>query len=106
MRLDRIPSETAIAPIKGKWHQELASILVEIYLLGELSLAYKAKQSQDIVNEMLPEVPPVRRVVRKVNSTFWFFREVLRYARDCALVSPETVRTRHRDKVQRMIQNH
>lgn len=105
LRLDRIP-EAAVSPIKGKWIKELAFIPIEIHLLCGLALAYKSKKSQDTVNEMLPVVPPIRRVVRKVSSTFWFFREVLRYGEDCVIASPETVRTRFRDKIQRMNQHY
>ncbi|MEM8505495.1 MAG: WYL domain-containing protein [Cyanobacteria bacterium P01_D01_bin.1] len=36
----------------------------------------------------------VRRVVRRVYSTFWFFREVRRYGPDCEIVGPPDVRDR------------
>lgn len=102
LRLDRI-SEAAIAPISGKWRNSLDSIPVEMHLLRGLALAYRSKH-QDITNELLPEVPPVRRVVRRVTYTFWFFREVLKYGEDCVIVAPDSVSERIKQKILTMCQ--
>lgn len=99
LRLDRIP-EAAIAPIKGEWRESLAYIPVEMHLFRGLALGYKTKTTEDISNEQLPESPQVRQVVRRVSSTFWFFREILRYGEDCAIVAPESVRDRFQQKLQ------
>lgn len=106
LRLDRIPLETAIAPIKGKWKNELDSISVTIHLLNSLAFAYRSKTSQDIENELIPEIPSIRCVVRKTTSTFWFFREILRYGEDCLIVSPDSVRTHFKNKIMRLFQNY
>ncbi len=97
LRLDRI-TEATVAPISGNWRSRLDEILVEIHLLHGLAFAYQAKP-QDVTNEWLPELERVRRVVRRVSSSFWFIREVLRYAPDCVIVSPESVRERLKHKL-------
>lgn len=92
LRLDRIP-EAAIAPIEGHWHSNLDQIEVEMHLFGGLAFAYQAK-SEDITNEWLADRQRVRRVVRRISSTFWFIREVLRYGADFVVIAPDTVRDR------------
>ncbi|MBW4544588.1 MAG: WYL domain-containing protein [Symplocastrum torsivum CPER-KK1] len=37
--------------------------------------------------------------MRKISSTFWFLREVMQYAEDCEIVSPESVRSRFTQKL-------
>lgn len=100
LRLDRI-QEAAVTPIKGSWLPHLDQVEVEMHLFKGLAFAYKAKP-EDSENEWLPDQARVRRVVRKVSSTFWFFREVMQYAEDCIVVSPENVRSRLREKVKSM----
>lgn len=96
LRLDRIP-DVAITRIEGQWRSRLDSVDVEMHLLQGLAFAYQAKPD-DQVNEWLTE-QTVRRVLRQVSSTFWFFREVFRYGEDCLIVSPEGVRDRFKAKV-------
>lgn len=97
LRLDRITDAT-VAPISGNWRLRLDEIPVEMHLLHGLAFAYQAK-SEDETNEWLVEPQRVRRVVRRVSSTFWFIREVLRYAPDCVIVSPDSVRDRFKNKL-------
>lgn len=97
LRLDRIP-EAAVVPIEGEWRPSLEQLEVEMHLLGGLGFAYQAKP-EDIADEWLADRERVRRVVRQVSSTFWFIREVLRYAPDCVVVSPDEVRDRLRQKL-------
>lgn len=104
LRLDRI-QEAAVTPIPGEWRSNLDAIEVEIHLLKGLAFAYKAKP-EDIDNNWLPEQPRVRRVVRKVSSTFWFFREVMQYGEDCVIISPDRVRDRFKEKVKSLCQNY
>ena len=96
LRLDRI-TEAAVVPIEGEWRSTLDQIEVEMHLFGGLAFAYQAK-AEDVTNEWLEE-RRIRRVVRRVSSTFWFIREVLRYAPDCVIVSPENVRDRLKQKL-------
>jgi hypothetical protein len=93
LRLDRI-TDASVSSIVGQWHPGLAVVLVEIYLFRGLAFAYRSKTNQDEVNEWLTDVPQVRRVVRRVSSTFWFLREILRYGQDCEIISPEPMRDR------------
>jgi len=96
-RLDRI-TEAAIAEIPGEWHSGLDEIEVEIYLLNNLAFAYQAKP-EDIANDWLPDKQKVRRVVRKVSNSFWFIREIMQYASDCVVMSPENLRDRLKQKI-------
>ncbi|MFN6487922.1 MULTISPECIES: WYL domain-containing protein [unclassified Nostoc] len=97
LRLDRIP-EAAIVPIEGKWHSSLDWIEVEMHLFSGLAFAYQAKP-EDNINEWILDKSRVRRVVRRVSSTFWFSREVMQYAPDCVVISPENVRDRLKQKL-------
>ena len=97
LRLDRI-QEAAVTPVEGQWLPSLAQIEIEMHLLRGLAFAYQAKP-EDSANDWLPDQPRVRRVVRKVSSTFWFLREVMQYAEDCVIVSPESVREQVKQKL-------
>lgn len=77
-----------------------------IHLFNSLAFAYRSKTSQDIENELVPEIPPIRRVVRKTTSIFGFFREILRYGEDCLIVSPDSVQTYFQNKIMRLFQNY
>jgi len=105
LRLDRIPPGTAILPVEGQWRSSLSQIEVEMHLFGGLTFAYKAKPT-DISNDWLTEKPPVRQVVRRISSTFWFIREVLPYGADCVVVSPESLQKRLTEKLIAMCQNY
>ncbi len=96
LRLDRIP-ESAISPLKAKWRSNLDTIDVEFHLFKNLAFAYNAR-SNDIVSELVGN-PPIRRVVRQVSSTFWFFRELFPYGEDCELIAPDSLRQEFRKKV-------
>ncbi|MBW4444377.1 MAG: WYL domain-containing protein [Plectolyngbya sp. WJT66-NPBG17] len=105
LRLDRIPA-AAITSVRGQWHSGLDDLEVELHLLRGLAFAYESK-TEDIANEWLTDSnPPVRRVVRKISNTFWFFREVLRYADDCVIVSPEGVRERFKQKLRSLFEQY
>jgi len=103
LRLERIAEAAIITPIKGKW-RNLDYIEVEMHLLRNLAFTYRSKTTQDIINELLPNSPSIRRVVRKVTNTFWSMREVLRYGKDCIIVSPESVRNKLKEEVRLMYQ--
>ena len=99
LRLDRIP-EAAISPLKAKWRAGLDTIEVEFYLYKGLAFAYSSKPKDDILNEPLAQNPPARRIIRRINSTFWFFREIFPYGEDCEIISPPEIREQFRQKVQ------
>jgi predicted DNA-binding transcriptional regulator YafY len=98
LRLDRI-TDASVSPVSRKWLTGLAFILVEIHLFRGLAFAYQSKTNQDEVNEWLNDPPQVRRVVRRVSSTFWFIREILRYGQDCEIISPDPVRDRLKQEI-------
>lgn len=93
LRLDRIPEEAAIASAQGHWQPKLSDIQVEFHLIHGLAFGYRSKTEADLSNEWMPD-QQIRRVVRRVHNTFWFFREVRRYGADCVVVGPEDVRDR------------
>jgi predicted DNA-binding transcriptional regulator YafY len=105
LRLDRIP-DAALGRVRGAWRSSLDTIQVEMHLLKGLAFAYEPKP-EDVVSEWLPDrSPPVKRVVRTVTNTFWFFREARRYGADCVIVSPEVVRDRFRADLLAMLESY
>ncbi|MBW4616469.1 MAG: WYL domain-containing protein [Desmonostoc vinosum HA7617-LM4] len=97
LRLDRI-TDAAVTLIYGEWRTNLDEIKVEMHLFSGLAFAYQVKPEDDI-NEWLPDKPRVKRVIRRVSSTFWFSREVMQYAPDCVVILPESVRDRLKQKL-------
>jgi hypothetical protein len=101
LRIDRI-IDAAISPVTGPWRSGLATIPVELHLFRGLAFAYQTKTSNDVINEWAPDLPQVRRVVRQVPNPFWLIREVLRYGKDCELVSPDGMRHLLAQEIQSM----
>ncbi|GAX43903.1 hypothetical protein NIES4075_49180 [Tolypothrix sp. NIES-4075] len=104
LRLDRI-TDAAVMSISGEWHSNLDEIEVEMHLFSGLAFAYQGKP-EDKTNEWLPDKQRVRQVVRQVTSTFWFIREVMQYAPDCVIVSPENVRSLVKEKLKSLCQKY
>lgn len=100
LRLERIV-EAVVAPVEGDWCSGLDQLEVEVYLFRRLAFTYKAK-SEDIDDEWLADRQQVRRVVRRISSTYWFIREVLQHAEDCVVVAPQSVRDRLKQKVRNL----
>lgn len=101
-RLDRI-QEAAVVSIDKPWLDDLERIAVEFHLLDRLAFAYQRK-TEDIFVSELEDEPPIRRVVRNISGTFWFFREITRYGKDCEIISPESVRSRFRENLKSLCQ--
>lgn len=97
LRLDRI-FEAAISPIGGKWYSQLDAIEVEIHLYKHLAFAYQAKPEDQVI-EWLTDKPQVKKVIRTVTSTFWFFREIRPLGEDCEIVAPDMVRDLFKQKL-------
>jgi predicted DNA-binding transcriptional regulator YafY len=98
LRLDRI-QDAIVVPMAEKWDNKgLETILVEFHLTGGLAFAYERK-GDDLEVTDLETDRPTKRVVRKINSTFWFFREILPYGDDCVVVAPDAVVDRFSQKV-------
>ncbi|GAC1481661.1 MAG: hypothetical protein NVS2B14_21050 [Chamaesiphon sp.] len=104
LRLDRI-SDAALVPVKGQWRSSLDTVDAEIHLLGGLAFAYQARPN-DKFNEWMTDRPNVRRVVRSISNTFWFFREVLPYGEDCILVGSESLRSRFITKLRSLCEHY
>jgi predicted DNA-binding transcriptional regulator YafY len=60
---------------------------VHLHFYRGMVKAYEHRQN-DIQDEIIGDV---RQVVRRVSNPFWLVREVLRYGRDCAVISPDNV---------------
>ncbi|GAA6620994.1 WYL domain-containing protein [Scytonema sp. NUACC26] len=104
LRLDRIP-EAGVIPISGKWRSNLDELPVEMHIHGRLAFSYKTK-NEDVESELLESSPPVRRVVRRISSTYWFTREVLRDAPDVLIISPENVHLLTKEKLKLFCQRY
>jgi hypothetical protein len=104
LRLDRI-QDAAVIPISGEWRTNLDQIEVEMHLFAGLAFTYQA-QPEDKTNEWIPERQRVRRVIRRVSSTFWLIREVMQYTPDCVIVLPENVRACFQQKLQALCQRY
>ncbi|TYQ26017.1 WYL domain-containing protein [Pseudanabaena sp. UWO311] len=98
LRLDRIPVEAAITSIQGKWRSQLDYIHVTFNLSGNLAFAYQPRE-EDIDNTWLDTVPPMRQIIRKISSTFWFYRDIMPYIEDCEIIEPDDVREKFKEKV-------
>lgn len=86
LRFDRIRS---IVDTAGSWREEgLDFIEVYLHFYRGMVKAYEPR-AKDVSNEVIGDV---RQVVRRVTNPFWLIREVLRYGRDCVVVSPDNVR--------------
>ena len=94
LRLDRI-TEAVVMPIEDQWRSGLDQLEVEMHIFGRLAFAYQTK-TEDAKNEWLANTQGVRRVVKRISSTYWFMREVLQNAPDCVVISPESLRDRLR----------
>ncbi|MCY7335085.1 MAG: WYL domain-containing protein [Chamaesiphon sp.] len=98
LRLDRIQN-AVVVPMAEKWDRNgLAIIPVEFHLTGGLAFAY-TKREDDLEVTDLETDRPTKRVIRKIHSTFWFFREILPYGDDCVVVAPDAVVDRFSRKV-------
>lgn len=104
LRLDRI-SDAAISIIQGQWRESMDEIQVEMHLSGGLAFAYQARPN-DLVNEWLADAPQTRRIVRGITNTFWFFREILPYSKNCIVVSPNSVHEKFREEVRSLYQQY
>ncbi|NJL86792.1 MAG: WYL domain-containing protein [Leptolyngbyaceae cyanobacterium SM1_1_3] len=99
LRLDRIQG---LVPISGGWQGQFDDILVELHFLRGLVYAYEPRP-KDVEDQT---VDGVRRVMRQIHNTFWFFREVRRYGADCIVIGPPEVRDRFAQEIAAMYQHY
>ncbi len=100
LRFDRIQ---AIVPMDGHWRQEgLDYLKVYLHYRGGMIKAYEPR-ARDISNEVIGDV---RKVVRLASNPFWLFREILRYGKDCEIISPENVRDRFQQELKSICQQY
>jgi len=106
LRFDRVLQNAILQPTDKKWRDGLAVVDVEFHLYGNLALSYRSKTNADLVDEMIYEPQTYRRVVRRVSNTFWLFRELVRYGRNCAVIAPEELRQLFRDELLAILRNY
>lgn len=104
LRLDRIP-DAALSLIKGEWRSGLDTLNAEMHILSGLAFAYQSRP-EDTLNEWMTEQPNIRRVMRRISSTFWFFREILPYGEDCVIVGTESLRNKFIAKLRSLYQHY
>jgi predicted DNA-binding transcriptional regulator YafY len=100
LRFDRI-DEAAVTAINQRWAQDLARVSVTFQLYGRLAFRYEAKENDVFVGELEGES---RRVIRRIFSTFWFFRDIAKYWEQCEVIEPQSVRDRVSEKIIQLAQ--
>lgn len=100
LRLDRI-QEAAVVAINRSWEKDLERIPVEFHLFDRLAFAYERKPEDKFVSELEGD-RPYRRVIRNIFNTFWFFREIRPYGKDCVIASPDSMRDRFKQEITAM----
>lgn len=105
LRLDRIPPEANLTPVRASWRPRLPGVEVELHLRGGLAFAYEPKEDT-VVNEWHPERPQVRRVVQRIYNSFWFLREIQRYGPDCQIQAPASLVQRHIHSLQQQLKTY
>ncbi|MGK7875593.1 MAG: helix-turn-helix transcriptional regulator [Xenococcaceae cyanobacterium] len=98
-RLERIIN---LLPVNTFWRENLDHVILQLHFRGWLVKAYEPK-ADDIEDRV---VDGIRQVTRRVSNSFWLIREISRYWEDCVIVSPESVRSRLKDKLKAMKQQY
>ncbi|MBE9222401.1 WYL domain-containing protein [Cyanobacterium stanieri LEGE 03274] len=100
LRLDRI-QEAVVNPLKLAWQPELDMIEVQFKLYGRLAFSYGKEEikQDDIFQGEIEGNPPSRLIIRKVSSSFWFFREMAKYWDECEIIAPLSLREKFSQKL-------
>jgi predicted DNA-binding transcriptional regulator YafY len=104
LRLDRI-QEAAVTAIKRQWEDDLQRVVVNFQVSGGLAFGYNPHSQDSFVSE-LEGNPPIRRIIRPIYSTFWFFREIAPYWNNCKIISPDNVRNLYLEKVRSLYEEY
>jgi hypothetical protein len=97
LRLDRI---LAIEPLHKDWEpQRLGYVQATFQLFGSWVTSYEAKPDDLSDEEILGTPEPCRQITRKVWSSFWLEREILRYGDSALLLTPQPLQSRLRDRL-------
>ena len=102
LRFDRV-DEAGVTAINQPWAQDLARVSVTFELYGTLAFRYEAKENDVFIGELEGES---RRVVRRIFSTFWFFREIASYWEQCEVIEPQSVREMIGQKIKHLAQRY
>ena len=101
-RLDRIIN---ILRHNGTWYAEgLGTIEGQLYFHGHMVSAYEPKK-EDVFNQE-EENGKIRKVIRKITNPFWLVREVMRYGKNCEIVSPIAMRDRLKQDLKKMCEQY
>jgi predicted DNA-binding transcriptional regulator YafY len=91
LRLDRI-TDAEIITLKKKW-RSLDTVEIDMVFSGGLAHAYEPRTEDTLIQWIEGDR---KRVKRKITNSFWFLREILRYGKDCQVISPLELRDRIR----------
>lgn len=107
LRLDRI-QEAVVNPLPLAWQPELDMIEVQFKLYGRLAFSYGKEEikQDDIFQGEIEGNPPSRLIVRKVSSSFWFFREIAKYWDECEIIAPKSLREKFYQKLSQLNQTY
>jgi predicted DNA-binding transcriptional regulator YafY len=91
-RFDRVTNADAFFPLDAStWREEgMATIPVQFELYRGLAHAFREGE-KDRLDSWDGKV---KVVTRRITSTFWFIREIIRYGKDCKVLSQSGVRER------------
>lgn len=102
LRLDRI-KQAEVVKLDRQWQKNPQQIEVELQLFGGLAFGYEQKTEDISVSDIkvgsVEGESASRKVVRRVESTFWFFRDIVRYGGQCKIISPENVKSKFVEEI-------
>ncbi|MGK7924289.1 MAG: helix-turn-helix transcriptional regulator [Spirulina sp.] len=103
-RLDKILN---VLRHDGIWRKEgLGTIEVYLHFYGRMAEVYESKE-EDIDDKVEGEgKDKIRKVVKKTSNPFWLVREVMRYGKNCEIVSPKEVRDRLKKDLKKMCEQY
>jgi len=89
----------------SRWRKEgLDFIEVTLHFYGGMIKAYESKlEDINFITEEDREKDKLV-IIRKVSNPFWFVREILPYGKNCEIISPEIVRDKFFDEVQKIVE--
>lgn len=97
LRFDRI-KDCILTPISGSWRDGKDTVDVSLHLDGGLAAGYEGRLN-DISDTWQNTT---RIVVRRIDSTYWLFKDIAGYGSQCRVAAPEAVKLHLGKELQQM----